>query len=251
MAPTSRIILVTGSNTGVGYELVRLLAQQGNTVYLSGRNEEYVKDALKTLKADHGIDVKSVILDVTNDQSVNNAKETIEKAEGRLDVLVNNAGIFPGFVVPSEFTVEMLHKAFEVNYFGVVRVTTAFLPLIRKSSGKGIIANVSSGSGSHYNQSTFPERYKPNVAAYYSSKAALNAYTIALAKELKEVGIRVNATTPGLTQTKMNNYFGNRPAEEGARAMLPWATLDDEDGRTGMFGGYSNDEGKIVDEIPW
>ncbi|KAL0581650.1 hypothetical protein V5O48_000351 [Marasmius crinis-equi] len=245
MAPSSLVVLVTGSNAGVGFELVRLLAQQGYTVYLSGRNDEYVRKAVKTLKEDHGLDVKSVLLDVTRDDSVSRAKETIERAEGRLDVLVNNAGLSP-----SEFTVEGLSEIFDANYFGVIRVTTAFLPLIRKAK-RGNILNVSSGSGSHYNQSRFPERYPPQRAAYYGSKAALNAYTISLAKELKNNGIRVNSITPGWMSTKMSHFTGDRSAAEGAEVLLPWVTLNDDDGRTGVFAGYSNEEGKLVEEIPW
>ncbi|KAJ8082319.1 hypothetical protein PM082_008172 [Marasmius tenuissimus] len=252
MAPTSRIILVTGSNTGVGYELVRFLADRGHTVYLSGRDEVLVQDAAKRLKEEHNLTVKFLHLDVTKEESVNAAKAVIEKAEGRLDVLVNNAAIFPGFYAPSELPAEILAKTLDVNYVGVVRVTTAFLPLIRKSLGKGVILNVSSGSGSHYYQSNFPERYSHQVAAYYGSKAALNAYTISLAKELKESGIRVNSATPGLTKTQFNGFLeGARPVTEGAETILPWAILDDEDDRTGKFGGYNNDEGRIVDEIRW
>ncbi|KAL0071155.1 hypothetical protein AAF712_001715 [Marasmius tenuissimus] len=177
MTPTSRIILVTGSNTGVGYELVRLLAEQGHTVYLSGRNEALVKDAAQRLKEEHNLYVKSVHLDVTKEESVSAAKASIERTEGRLDILVNKAAVFPGLHAPSEIPAETLTKALDVNYVGVVRVTTAFLPLIRKSIGRGVILNVSSESGSHYYQSNFPERYPHQKAAYYGTKAALNAST--------------------------------------------------------------------------
>ncbi|KAL0069460.1 hypothetical protein AAF712_003493 [Marasmius tenuissimus] len=180
-------MLVTGSNTGVGYALVKLLAQQGHRVYLSGRNEESVRQAVEKLCSERsGLDVKPLLLDVTKDESVRTARDTIENAEGRLDVLVNNAAIYPGFCKPSELPVDFISKALEVNYLGAIRVTTAFVPLIKRSIHRGIILNVSSGAGSHHYQSNYPQRYPCVSAAYYGSKAALNAYTISLAKELKE-----------------------------------------------------------------
>ena len=129
-----------------------------------------------------------------------------------------------------------MSRALEVNYLGTIRVTTAFVPLIRRSMHRGIILNVSSGAGSHYYQANYPERYPCVSAAYYGSKAALNAYTISLAKELKESGIRVHSVTPGMTVTKMTETHGfpaKRPAQEGAEALLPWATLPRDDNRTG------------------
>ncbi|KAK1229472.1 hypothetical protein PQX77_007469 [Marasmius sp. AFHP31] len=263
-------MLVTGSNTGVGYALVKLLAQQGHRVYLSGRNEESVREAVEKLR---GLDVKPVLLDVTKDESVRTAREVIENAEGRLDVLVNNAGkqggeiqilddlnvfkaIYPGFCKPSELSIDFITKALQVNYLGVIRVTTAFLPLIRQSTHRGIILNVSSGAGSHHYQSNYPQRYPCVSAAYYGSKAALNAYTISLAKELevRGSGVRVHSVTPGMTVTRMTEEYGfpaRRPPVEGAEVILPWATLDKEDDRTGMFVGYNNDEGRIDEGIPW
>ncbi|KAK1231618.1 hypothetical protein PQX77_005265 [Marasmius sp. AFHP31] len=250
-------MLVTGSNTGVGYALVKLLAQQGHRVYLSGRNEESVREAVEKLREERsGLDVKPVLLDVTKDESVRTARDLIENAEGRLDVLVNNAAIYPGFCKPSELSIDFITKAFQVNYLGVIRVTTAFLPLIRKSTHRGIILNVSSGAGSHHYQSNYPQRYPCVSAAYYGSKAALNAYTISLAKELevRGSGVRVHSVTPGMTVTRMTEEYGfpaRRPAVEGAEVIVPWATMDKEDDRTGMFVGYNNDEGRIDEGIPW
>ncbi|KAG7088113.1 hypothetical protein E1B28_012138 [Marasmius oreades] len=248
--PQPRIILVTGANSGIGYELVKLLASRGHIVYLSSRSEESGKNALKKLKEEHDLVVKYVQLDVTSEDSVKRARDTVEKAEGKLDSLVNNAGNANGAIKPSELTVEKIQEALNTNYFGTIRVTTAFLPLIRKAKN-GIIVNVSSQVGSHTSQSQMAARFPPTLVAYYSSKAILNAYTISLAKELKEEGIRVNSLTPGLTRTNFpgTKQMATRPAVEGAEVILPWILLDPEDQRTGMFWGHRVDG--VLGEIPW
>ncbi|KAF9254360.1 NAD(P)-binding protein [Marasmius fiardii PR-910] len=213
----SRVILVTGGNSGIGYELVRLLASQGHILYLSSRSEESGKNALNKLKSEYGLDARYVQLDVTSEDSVKRARDTVEKTEGRLDALVNNAGIATGPVKPSELTVDKIQEILNTNYLGIVRVTTTFLPLIRKAKN-GVIVNISSQVGSHTSQSQQPDRFPPVSVAYYSSKAILNAYTISLAKELKEEGIRVNSVTPGLTLT-------NFPGAKGVATCLVKQTI--------------------------
>ncbi|KAF9262902.1 NAD(P)-binding protein [Marasmius fiardii PR-910] len=245
-----RIILVTGGNSGIGYELVRLLASQGHIVYLSSRSEESGRNALKKLKEENDLDAKYVQLDVTSEDSVKRARDTIEKAEGRLDALVNNAGISTELVKPSELTVDKIQEILNTNYFGILRVTTTFLPLIRKAKN-GVIVNVSSEVGSHTSQSQLTALFPPLLVAYYSSKAILNAYTVSLAKELKEEGIRVNSVTPGLTRTNFpgTKQLATRLAAEGAEVILPWVLLDPEDQRTGLFWGHRVDG--VIGEVPW
>jgi len=238
----SRVILVTGSNTGIGLELVRLLSEKGHTVYLASRKEDAGREAVETLKKE-GVNVKYVQLDVTDIKSVVAAKDAIEKAEGRLDVLVNNAGM-SYMQQPQNATnvdLSVIRAAFEPNFFGLVQTCTTFLPLIRKSSN-GVILNVSTGMASNATQAR-PDSER-HFVAYNTSKVAANSYTIALAHELKNEGIKVNAVTPGFTSTKLNGFApGGKTWKQGAEVLVPWALLG-PDGKTGLF---LNEEG----EFPW
>ncbi|KAL0577051.1 hypothetical protein V5O48_004931 [Marasmius crinis-equi] len=244
-----RIVLVTGSNTGIGLELVKLLAARGDIVYLSSRNVEAGLAAQKQIKEESGFEVKYVHLDVTVEDSVLAAKATIEKNEGKLDVLVNNAAIAESVGKPSELPASAYTQSMEVNFYGVIRVATTFLPLIRKSSNRGIIVNVTSELGSHASQ-VQPNRYPAIFGVYYASKVAMNAFTISLAKELKDEGIRVNAVTPGLAVTKLSRNSGSRTPKEAAEVLYEWVSLDDQDDRTGLFVGYKNAEG-TAGELEW
>jgi len=241
-----KVILVTGANSGIGFELVRLLAEKGHTVYLGARNERAGKEAVGQLHADGLTSVKFVCLDVTDAASIQAAKETIEKAEEKLDVLVNNAGIsVRADQNPASISLSTVRDTMEVNFFGVIQTTTTLLPLIRKSTNGGVIVNVSSELGSNTFQSNRKSRAgAPLLAAYSSSKAALNSYTIALAHELKGEGIKVNAVTPGLTSTNLTDHIG-KTTKAGAEVLLPWALLE-KDGPTGRFIG---DDDNI--EFPW
>ncbi|KAL0069079.1 hypothetical protein AAF712_003765 [Marasmius tenuissimus] len=243
-----KTILITGANAGIGYELVRQLATLGHNIYLASRSEQSGKDAQKRLEDEHDLDVKYAQPDVTSEESVKRARDVIEKEEGKLDVLVNNAGFVNGFIKPSELTPEHMDEILQINYYGVIRVTTTFIPFIRKAKN-GVILNVSSQVGSHTSHSKL-HRWPVQVAPYYSSKAILNAYTISLAKELKEEGIRVNSGTPGLTTTHLSGTsHATRPAAEGAACLLPLILIDPEDNKTGTFYGHRVDG--TVGEIPW
>ncbi|KAK1228077.1 hypothetical protein PQX77_008902 [Marasmius sp. AFHP31] len=246
----AKTILITGANAGIGYEFVRQLAALGHNVYLTSRSEQSGKDAQKKLKDEHNLDVQYVELDVTSEGSIKQARDVIEKEEGKLDVLVNNAGFVNGFAKPSELTPEHMDEILQTNYYGVIRVTTTFLSLIRKAKN-GVILNVSSQVGSHTSQSEMGDRFPPQVVSYYSSKAILNAYTISLAKELKEEGIKVNSGTPGLTITNFPGTASRatRPASEGAACLLPLILIEPEDNKTGTFYGHRVDG--TVGEIPW
>ncbi|KAG5654320.1 hypothetical protein H0H81_004739 [Sphagnurus paluster] len=228
----SKVILVTGSNTGIGYELVRLLAQKGHTVYLASRNEASGQKAQAQLNAE-GLNVKLVQLDVTDINSVVAAKEVIEKVEHRLDVLVNNAGT--GLLEKDQnaitVSLDVIREAFEPNFYGMIQTTKTFLPLLR-ASPQAVILNVSTDMASNNLQSKSSYLH---VVAYNTSKAAANSYTIALAHELRGEGIKVNAVTPGFTSSKLNGFReGGKTVQAGAEVLLPWALLD-KDGPTGKF----------------
>jgi len=241
----SKVILVTGANTGIGYELVRLLAEKGHKVYLGARNETAGKEAQAKLNAEGFNSVKFVRIDVTNLATIQAAKETIDQEDGKLDVLVNNAGISGGMDKDQNATtisLSIIRDTMESNFFGLVQTTITLLPLVRKGTDP-VILNVSIDMASN----TIMARPGAtlHVVAYNTSKAAANSYTIALAQELKAEGIKVNAVTPGFTTTKLNNYHpGGKTTKGGAEALLPWALLD-KDGPTCLF---IDGDGK---EMPW
>jgi NAD(P)-dependent dehydrogenase (short-subunit alcohol dehydrogenase family) len=187
---------------------------------------------------------------VTDIQSIIAAKEHIEKAEGHLDVLVNNAGMQVVILAISKWLttwtaigsvgktqsatdidVSGLREVYETNFLGLVQTTTTFMPLLRKSR-RAVILNVTSELGSNSFQANW-EIYIPAVA-YTASKAAVNSYTIGLARELQTEGIRVNCVSPGFTSTKINNFAsGGKTAKDGAKVLLPWALMNEMDSSTG------------------
>ncbi|PPQ81552.1 hypothetical protein CVT25_013395 [Psilocybe cyanescens] len=230
----SKVILVTGSNSSIGFELVRLLAEKGHIVYLGARSEAAGKEAQETLNKNGLANVKFVLIDVRDSATIKRAKETIEKAEGKLDVLVNNAAISRNDVLqhPSTLDTSVLRDVMETNFIGLVETTTAFIPLLRKSSEPNIV-NVSSplGSQSFQSQPTATTIF----TAYANSKAAVNSYTVALAHELGKEGFKVNAISPGLVSSRLNSFIaGGTTLEEGALAILPFVILE-KDGPSGKL----------------
>ncbi|KAJ7723285.1 hypothetical protein DFH07DRAFT_856051 [Mycena maculata] len=245
---TTKVILVTGSNTGIGYELVHLLAAKGHTVYLASRKESAGVEALAKIKKEKSLHVKFVQLDITDIDSVKAAVAKIEKDEGRLDVLVNNAGISE-MDKPHSATkpnLAAIRAAFETNFFGLIQTTTEFLPLLRTSStpdDPSVILNLSTDMASNGFMAS-PKGFLHQAVAYNTSKAAANSYTIALAHELKDEGIKVNCATPGFTTTRLNGFApGGKTAEQGAAMLVPWCLME-KDGKTGRF---AFDGG----EFPW
>ncbi|KAK0477902.1 hypothetical protein IW261DRAFT_1484473 [Armillaria novae-zelandiae] len=235
-----RVILVTGSNDGIGYELVRLLVEKGHTVYLASRSVPSGKAAQAKLKDEYNFDVKLVQLDVTDAASIQAAKDTIEQAEGRLDTLVNNAGVSYMAEPQGACTVSLdtLRKTFEPNFFGLVQTTQAFVPLLRAApKGFACILNVSMALASNTRQAS-PEAAL-HFAAYNPSKAAMNSYSIILAKDLEAEDIKVNMVCPGFVTTKLNGHRpGGKTPEDGAKTLIPWALLGPEDvGKTCLFWG--------------
>jgi NAD(P)-dependent dehydrogenase (short-subunit alcohol dehydrogenase family) len=237
------VALVTGANKGIGYEVARQLAEQGSSVLLGARDEVRGKQAADAL-ASSGLPVTPVWLDVTDSGSIAAAARDIEARYGRLDILVNNAGIAGPFQVPpSTATVDALREIYETNVFGVVAVTNALLPLLRRSAA-GRIVNLTSHTGAltlaMHQQSPF---WQQNMLGYQSSKTAVNAITVAYAKELWDTGIKVNAANPGLVATDINNHRGNRTPAQGAAIVVRLATL----GQDGPSGTSQDDDGAV----PW
>ncbi|MGW3246149.1 SDR family NAD(P)-dependent oxidoreductase [Streptomyces sp. NPDC001070] len=222
------ITLVTGGNKGLGRETARRLIKLGHTVYIGARDAERGRVAAEELGAE------LLLLDVTDDASVAAAAEELRRREGRLDVLVNNAGVFEGMVGAEQTTATHAQTVVDVNVVGLVRVTHAFLPLLKESASPAVV-NVSSGLGS-FGVVTDPGRPESHyvTAAYSASKAAVNMLTVQYAKGLP--GVRVNCVEPGFSATDLHGLSGNgiQSAEEGAEAIVRYATIG-ADGPTGTF----------------
>jgi len=228
---SQRVALITGANKGIGFETARQLGRQGITVLIGSREKQRGQKAVDALRAE-GLDARLVLLDVTNQATIEQAVAQIQREFGRLDILVNNAGILLERVSPADGEVENLRGTFETNVFGLFAVTKAFLPLLRKAPA-GRIVNVSSALGS-LSTMTDPHRLENKYLAYSASKAAVNMITIALGRELAGTRIKVNAAAPGYTATAMNNFSGTQTVAEGAIASVRLATLPD-DGPTAGF----------------
>lgn len=247
----TRIALVTGANQGIGLQIAKDLAAKGLTVLVGSRNLENGRKAAREI----GTGANAVQLDVTDKASIAAAAEHIAKVFGRLDILINNAGISkigqPKGAVEdivksgriSSASLDDIRTIYETNVFGVIAVTQTMLPLLRKSKSARIV-NVSSGVGS-LTRTLGPggEHLRSIYGMYSASKTALNAVTVGLALDLAPEGIKVNAACPGYTKTALNNFMGTRTVEEGAREPVRLALLDDD----GPTASYSNDEGSL----PW
>ncbi|WP_206306224.1 SDR family NAD(P)-dependent oxidoreductase [Streptomyces humi] len=234
--------MVTGANKGIGYEIAAGLGALGWQVGVGARNEEAREGAVAKLRA-AGVDAFGVPLDVTDDASVAAAAALVEERAGRLDVLVNNAGITGGMrQLPTSVDVTAVRAAVETNVIGVIRVTNAMLPLLRRSASPRIV-NMSSSVGSLTRQSTPGAEVGPIAVAYAPSKTFLNAVTVQYAKELSDTNILVNAGCPGYCATDLNGFRGVRTPEQGAAIAIRLATLPD----SGPTGGFFDDEGVV----PW
>jgi NAD(P)-dependent dehydrogenase (short-subunit alcohol dehydrogenase family) len=237
---TTKIALITGANKGIGFETARQLGALGMTVLAGARDEGRGRDAERALR-DGGADARFVSLDVTDGKSVELAAEWIDKEYGRLDVLVNNAGtatVSRQRATASQTSLDDMRAVYEINVFGVVTVTNAMLPLLRRSPAARIV-NVSSEVGSIAMQSdpAHPLGQMPASVQYPSSKAALNMITVMYAKELSDTRVKVNAANPGFTDTDFNDHRGFRSAAGGAEPSVYLATLPD-DGPSGVHWGY-------------
>ena len=249
---TTTIALVTGANKGIGLETARQFGARGFTVLAGAREKERGLAAERELRAG-GVDARFVLLDVTLDASVREATDWIEREYGRLDILVNNAGIARGDP-PSQTDLDVMHEVYEVNVFGVIRVTNAMLPLARRAPAARIV-NVSSevGSISSMTDPASPLGQMPASLAYPSSKAALNMITALYAKDLRDTPIKVNAANPGYTKTDLNRNSGFRSVTEGAEATVYLATLP-ADGPSGILWGHlwsADGPADAYGRLPW
>jgi NAD(P)-dependent dehydrogenase (short-subunit alcohol dehydrogenase family) len=219
------ITLITGGNQGLGFEAARRLKELGQKVYIGSRNKERGQAAAKELG------VECVIIDVTIEKSIVQAAEYMEEKEGKIDVLINNAGISGSFNIPKALTADLVYEVYNTNVFGIVRMTYHFLPLLEKSDNP-VIVNVSSGLGS-FGQVLNPEKIesKINSLAYCSSKSAVSMLTVQYAKSLPN--IRINAVDPGPTKTNLTGQ-GFQSVTEGTDAIVKMAIID-KDGPTSTF----------------
>jgi NAD(P)-dependent dehydrogenase (short-subunit alcohol dehydrogenase family) len=243
---TKQIALITGANKGIGFEIARQLGKDhGMTVLVGARDEARGREAAEKLRA-LGLDARAIHLDVTDPTSVEAAGWRIERDfGGRLDVLVNNAGVALDRNPPSQTDLEKFKATLETNVFGPLLVTKTMLPLLKRSAA-GRVVNMSSGLGSlAQNNDPAWEFAELRLVAYNSSKAALNMQTVLFARELAAEGnaIKVNSADPGYTATDLNQHRGTRTVEEGARAAVRLATLPAD----GPTGGFFNEDGPV----PW
>ncbi|MEV6521969.1 SDR family oxidoreductase [Longispora sp. NPDC051575] len=245
MNPT-KIALVTGANQGIGYAIATRLGALGYRVAVGARDAGRRETAVGKLRA-AGADAFGVPLDVTGDRSVTDAADLIEREAGRLDVLVNNAGISgqqgsDWAQDPTTLDLDLVRTVVETNVLGVIRVTNAMLPLLRRSPSPRVV-NLSSSVGSVTLQADPAVEIGPVMAAYAPSKSFLNAVTVQYARQLAGTDILINATCPGLVATAFTGFHGPRTPEEGAATAVRLATLPDG----GPSGAFFDDEGVV----PW
>lgn len=240
--------LITGANKSIGFETARQLLAQGYFVFLGSRDLKNGEKAVAQLNAEGFTQLKAIQIDVTDPASIEAAQQAISSQAASLDALINNAGISGGFPQnPTTTDTALIRQTFETNFFGAINVTRAFLPLLEKAALPRIV-NVTSGLASLTFQSDPTWKYYPvKGAAYGSSKTALNAYTIALAYELRDTPFKVNAIDPGYTATDFNQHRGPGNIPDAAAIIVKYATID-ADGPTGKF--FSNE---ILGggEYPW
>ncbi|MBB3693602.1 SDR family oxidoreductase [Sphingomonas sp. BK580] len=238
-----RTALITGANRSIGFETARQLGRGGYRVWLGSRDPEKGAAAADRLRGE-GIDATALSIDVTDPDSVTSAAATVRERVGSLNLLINNAGIAgASAAAPSAQPLEDVRAVFDTNVFAPIRVTQAFLPLL-KASDHAAVVMVSSGLGS-LGWLSDPEHpfHRINLLGYNSSKTALNAVTVAFARELSASGIKVNSVDPGYTATDFNGHTGYRTVEQAAAGIVWLATLG-SDGPSGRF--YFEQQ-----EVPW
>lgn len=243
------VALVTGANKGIGLQIAKDLVAQGLTVLIGSRNLASGKAATAAI----GAGAHALHLDVTDPTLIAAAARRVASEFGRLDVLVNNAGIshpqrtgngFPDIMDSNNLTIapmEDIREVWETNVFGVIAVSQAMLPLL-KAAPAGRIVNLGSTGGSLSWNSNPDNPHAAMYGTYSTSKAAVHAVTLAFALSLRDTAIKVNAACPGFTKTALNNFRGTRSVEEGAREAVRLALI----GADGPTGTFSDEDGPVV-----
>jgi NAD(P)-dependent dehydrogenase (short-subunit alcohol dehydrogenase family) len=252
MAAQQKVAFITGANKGIGFETARGLGELGITVILGSRSEANGRAAADQLRAKGIKNVEPMRFDVNRPEDHRLIASQLEERYGKLDILVNNAGVElepidfgdpKGFNTSTTVTPELLHATFETNFFAVVALTQALLPLIRKAPA-GRIVNLSSILGSltlHSDPGSPP--YDKKAFGYDASKTALNAFTIHLAQALRDTKIKVNSAHPGWVKTEMGGSSAPMELSEGGKTSVQLATLSDD----GPTGGYFH----LGERLPW
>jgi NAD(P)-dependent dehydrogenase (short-subunit alcohol dehydrogenase family) len=242
----NKVALVTGANKGLGFEMSRQLAQQGLTVIIAARKLEAAEEAATKLK-NEGLKAETIALDINDSTQIQLAVREIQDRFGKLDVLINNAGVMLdgewAISNASSVSVDIIRKTFDTNFFALVEVTQALLPLILKSQG-GRIVNMASIEGSlslHADPSSFIYDSKP--FAYDASKAAVNSFTVHLAHVLRNTPVKVNSAHPGWVKTELGGDGAMMDITEGAKTGVQLATLSDD----GASGGFFH----LGQPVPW
>ncbi|MBD2595830.1 SDR family oxidoreductase [Nostoc spongiaeforme FACHB-130] len=241
-----KIALITGANKGLGFEMSRQLAQHGLTVLIAGRNLQAAQTAATTLQ-NEGLLAEAIALDINSSTQIHTAVQEITDRFGQLDVLINNAGVMLdgdwGISNASSVSLDIIRKTFETNFFALVEVTQALLPLILKSKS-GRIVNMASIEGSltlHADPNSLIYDAKP--FAYNASKAAVNSFTVHLAHELRNTPVKVNSAHPGWVKTELGGEGAMMDIGEGAKTGVQLATLPDD----GPSGGFFH----LGEPVPW
>ncbi len=252
-------VLITGANKGIGLETARQLLQKGFYVYIGSRDLQRGLEAVGKLKTEGLTNVEAIQLDVTDDHSVKAAREEISRKTAILDVLINNAGISgvefdgEGNYIPhtrnaTEASIDIFKEVYETNVYGVVRVTQAFLGLLKKAPQPRIVMVSSSvGSLSLQSDPTWGPYEYGKFAVYGSSKSALNMFSVHLAYELKDTAFKVNMVDPGYTRTDFTGHNGGE-VEEAGRRVAKYALID-QNGPSGKF--FSEETNPETGEIGW
>jgi len=252
VASQDKVAFITGANKGIGLETARGLGKLGIAVVMASRDEAKGRTAADKLRAEGIKSARAVRFDITRPKDHQEIARHLQERYGKLDILVNNAGVVleesdfgapGGFNTTSTLPQEILRQTFETNFFAVVALTQALLPLIRKAPA-GRIVNLSSILGSltvHSDPSS--AIYTKKAFAYDASKTALNAFTVHLAQELRATKIKVNSAHPGWVKTDLGGPAAPMDVAEGGKTSVQLATLPDD----GPTGGYFH----LGQPLPW
>ena len=241
-----KVALITGANKGLGFEMSRQLGQHGLTILIAARNRHAAEAAATTLQ-NEGLKAKAIALDITDTTQIQSAVQEIGDQFGKLDVLINNAGVMLDgewlISNASSVSVDMIRQTFNTNFFALVELTQGLLPLILKSPN-GRIVNMSSTEGSltlHADPNS--PIYDSKPFAYDASKAAVNSFTVHLAHELRNTPVKVNSAHPGWVKTELGGEGAMMDIAEGAKTGVQLATLPDD----GPSGGFFH----LGQPVPW